>query len=114
MQPQLDPASGDYTGTRTADVGNAVWLRLLTPLGSWWADATLGSRLHELTREKDLPRVTLLAEQYARDALQPLLDDGRATSVGVSAVRLGGRLGLHVTVTDAGGAVTSYDYTRVL
>ena len=44
-----DPADG---------LANAVWLRLATPLGSYWADATLGSRLHELQRDQliHLPR----------------------------------------------------------
>jgi phage gp46-like protein len=107
----LDPTTGGYTltdGNLTPDpargLGNAVYLRLMTPLGSYWADATLGSRLHELEREKDLARVAQLAKKYSEQALQPLLDDGRAKAIAVSTERLhDGWLRLAVGVTDAGG-----------
>lgn len=93
--PQRDPAGG---------LANAVYLRLMTPLGSYWADAELGSRLHELQREKDVGRVAVLARQYAEQALAPILQDGRATSIDVSAERPGnGRLHLLIEVTAAGG-----------
>lgn len=103
MQPEIDTATGDYTGDRISGLANAVFLRLMTPRGSYWGIAEFGSRLHELAREKDVARVALLAEQYARDALQPLIDDGRAAAVDVAAARSGGRLTLHVVVRDAGG-----------
>lgn len=107
----LDSITGGYTltdGTLTPDpargLANAVYLRLMTPLGSYWADATLGSRLHELEREKDVARVAVLAKAYCEQALQPLLDDGRALTIAVTTERLhDGRLRLAVQVTDAGG-----------
>ncbi len=100
----LDPTTADYIGQRITTLGNAVYLRLMTPLGTWWADPSLGSRLHELVREKDVPRVRILAEAYARQALQPLLDDGRATSVDVVASRpVAGLCLLTVEVVDAAG-----------
>lgn len=83
----LSPDTGDYTGTRTTSLHNAAYLRLVTPLGAWWADRSLGSRLHELVREKDRSRVYVLARQYAEQALAPLLTDGRATDVLVSVHR---------------------------
>ncbi|WP_339429511.1 phage GP46 family protein [Pseudomonas taetrolens] len=61
-----------------------MYLRLMTPLGSYWADPLLGSRLHELRREKDKARVSTLARQYAQQSLQGLIDSGRAISVDVS------------------------------
>ena len=60
---ELDPTTCDYTGSQLSHLGNAVYVRLMTPLGSWWADPALGSRLHELQRSKDLARVRILAEQ---------------------------------------------------
>jgi len=107
----LDPTTGGYTltdGALTPDpargLANAVFLRLMTPLGSYWADASLGSRLHELAREKDLPRVAVLAKAHSEQALQPLLDDGRAKAIAVDTERLhDGWLRLRVSVTDAGG-----------
>ena len=65
MDAGINPTTGDLTGQRINTLANAVYIRLMTPLGSWWADPTLGSRLHELRREKDRPRVGILAKQYA-------------------------------------------------
>ncbi|HGN1990919.1 TPA: phage GP46 family protein [Proteus mirabilis] len=102
MDRILDTSTGDYTGTRTNSLSNAVYLRLMTPLGSWWADRSLGSRLHELTREKDISRVYVLARQYAEQALQPLLDDGRARSIQVTLHRDGlKRAVLWIDIIDA-------------
>lgn len=107
----LEPTTGGYTltsGGLTPDpargLANAVYLRLMTPKGSYWVDPAMGSRLHELAREKDLPRVAALAKAYAEQALQPLLDDGRAKAISVDTERLhDGWLRLLVCVTDAGG-----------
>lgn len=111
----LDPSTGDYTGQALEDLGNAVYLRLATPLGSWWADPELGSRLHELQREKNKPRVRTLAVQYAESALQPLIRDGRARSVTVSAEGVtdasgGGRCLLRIEVEDNTGGATTYEH----
>lgn len=107
----INTVSADYTGERITSLANAVYLRLATPLGSWWADATLGSRLHELAREKDVPRVRRLAVQYAEQALQPLLTDGRAKAIRVSATQPhNGQCALHIEVTDAGGYRETYTH----
>lgn len=104
--PQRDPAGG---------LGNAVYLRLMTPLGSYWADATLGSRLHEIQREKDLARVEILARQYAQSALAPILADGRAQSIDITTERVkltagGSRMNLLIEVTDAAGNRLSFTH----
>jgi len=104
MDAQIDPYTGDLTGRRITTLANAVYLRLMVPLGSWFASPTLGSRLHELQREKDVPRVAVLARQYAEQALQPLLDDGRAQGLQVSTRQVGdGRLWLDIELIDASG-----------
>lgn len=104
MDTYIDPTTRDVTGQRIDTLANAVYLRLITPLGSWWADARMGSRLHELRREKDLPRVSVLARQYAQHALQPLLDDGRAKQIDIASEQThNGWLILHIEVVDAGG-----------
>lgn len=111
MDAQIDPQTRDLTGTRITTLANAIYLRLIVPLGSWWADPTVGSRLHELQREKDLPRVAKLAEQYARQALLPLRDDGRASSLDVAAERAGdGWLRLRIEVVDAGGQRQTFEH----
>lgn len=88
MNTYLNPLTADYVlqGGRLAPdpaggLANAIYLRLTTPLGSWWADKTLGSRLHEIERQKDLSRVGIQAKQFVEMALQPLLTDGRAQSI---------------------------------
>ena len=113
----IDPSTGDYvqaSGDLARDpadgLANAVYLRVMTPLGTWWADTTLGSRLHELQREKDMPRVQRLAVQYVQQCLQPLVDDGRALAVDVQPEHAPGRLNLLVTITDAGQAERTFDF----
>lgn len=104
MDMLIDSSTRDYAGIRTTTLENAVYLRLETPLGSWWADKTVGSRLHELIREKDKQRVDKLAVQYAEQALKPLRDDGRASNITVTSSRpQAGCLMLQISVTDAHG-----------
>ena len=107
INERLNPQTGDYEGAneRTETLVHAVYVRLLTPLGSWWADPLLGSRLHELKRSKDVPTVRVLAKQYAESALAPLLADGRAKSIAVTVADVPknpvtGRMGLHIEVVD--------------
>lgn len=111
MDQALNPLTGDYTGQLTDTLANAVYLRLMTPLGRYWAAPSIGSRLHELQREKDVPRVKRLAQQYAAQALSPLVKDGRAQSVTVTAdAPHDGRLLLYIEVVDATGQTKSYEH----
>lgn len=113
----IDPSTGAYvsaTGDLDRDpadgLANAVYLRVMTPLGSWWADVTLGSRLHELQREKDVPRVQRLARQYIEQALQPLLDDGRVSSITLATQHQAGRLAVRVELLDAANVTRTFDF----
>lgn len=118
MDIWIDPATAGYVVANGAPVrdpadglANAVYVRLMTPLGGFWADPTLGSRLHELQREKDLARVELMARQYSEQALQPILDDGRATAIVVATERPhDGRLLLAIQVTAASGQVVTFKH----
>lgn len=85
MDSRISPSTGDYDRTPVDDLSNALYLRVTVPLGSYWGDVTLGSKLHLLRRSKDLARNTTLAIQYTREALQPLLDDKRAERIDVDA-----------------------------
>lgn len=106
MDTLLDPLTGEYqTNETTNSLHNAVYIRLLTPYGSWWGDPSLGSRLHLLKREKNTVRVRRLAVQYAEQALQPLIDDNRAKKIEVTELaenKQRGWLFLHIIVHDAG------------
>ena len=114
----ISPLTGDYifsNGVAERDgsggLMNSIILRILTPLGSYWADATLGSRLHELQREKDVARVAVLAKQYSEQALQGMLDDGRASAIDVQTQRNhDGRLLLAIAVTAADGQRTTFTH----
>jgi len=125
MDAWINPSTRDYEPS-TAPVGslkrdpanglaNAAYLRLMTPLGQWFGDVTVGSRLHELEREKDTPRVERLALQYSRAALQPLLADGRAKTIEIQTVRVkdataSGRLLLDIAIVDAIGARKTFQF----
>jgi phage gp46-like protein len=85
MDALIDSQTGDYTGTQTSTLSNAIYIRLQTPLGSYWADPTLGSKLHLLARAKDVTSIQRRAVQYTEQALAPIIDDGRATSITVTA-----------------------------
>jgi phage gp46-like protein len=117
MDTRIDPTTRDYVlinGTPQRDpadgLANACYMRLEIPLGSYWADKTLGSRLHELQREKDLSRVAMLAKQYAEQALAPILADGRATQINVSTERMPGRLNLLIEVLAASGETLTFKH----
>lgn len=76
----------------------------------WWADAyaeiagdRIGSRLWLLGRQKTLLAVAGRAEQYAREALQWLIDDGIARGVAATAEIVGARLSLVVVITRPDG-----------
>ena len=116
----INPTTSDYqlVGGRPvrdplAGLANAAYVRLMTPLGSYWADPTLGSRLHELQRQKDLSRYQVLAKQYAEAALKPLLADGRASQIDVTVDHIkdatgGGRLYLVIVIYAVGGEQTTF------
>lgn len=113
MDNLLDPTTGDYTGSRTDTLANAIYLRLTIPLGSWWAKPKVGSKLYLLKREKDLSRVRLLAKQYAEEALAPLLlpSDGRAKSISVTATQgAPGWLTLLIVVEAANAEPREFNY----
>lgn len=111
MDNLLDPTTGDYSGTSTSSLANAVYLRLMIPLGSWWAQPDVGSKLHLLRREKDVTRIHKLARQWAEEALAPLTaeTDGRASSVSVETFQeQKGWLLLLITVLQADGISASF------
>ena len=115
MDMYINPTTRDYellSGMLVrGGLLTACYLRLSVPLGSWWADLTLGSKLHTLAREKDVPRMAKLAQQYAEQALEPILMDGRATSITVQAVQpKNGQMWLLVEVVAASGETLTFKH----
>ena len=105
MDALLNPQTGGYVVNQSAQsIENELYIRLVTPLGSYWADRTLGSRLHELRRQKHVKRIEVLAKQYAEQALQPVIQSKRAQSIQVTAsAPRHGWLKLHIEAVDAAG-----------
>lgn len=118
MDTLIDQVTRDYVllqGALKRDPANgllnACYLRLTVPLGSYWEDLLLGSKLYLLRREKDVSRVVVLAKQYAEQALAPILADGRATKIDVSATRPGtGVLYLLIKVIAASGEELTFKH----
>ncbi len=77
--------AADMTWEPVGSIANNVWLSLNIRKGTFFAAPNFGHRLHLL--KKNVPRAADLAEQYVKEALQWLLDTGRATSVEVKALR---------------------------
>lgn len=92
---------------------NNVWLSLTVKKGSFFADTEFGSRLHLLQRYKNTDSTAHLAEDYCKEALQWLLDSGKAKKVEAFAQRDRtqnlNRLKLLVEVTPVNGPVVSFE-----
>lgn len=86
----------------------------------WWADSfpavegdKAGSRLWLLARAKQEPATLDRAEEYAREAVQWLLDDKIASALTVTAEFIGSRgLGLTVAIHRPTGDVASFRFGR--
>ncbi|ADE10485.1 phage GP46 family protein [Sideroxydans lithotrophicus] len=118
MDALIDPLTRDYVlldGAIKRDPANgllnSIYLRLTVPLGSYWEAPTLGSRLYTLEREKDKVRVAKLATQYAKQALDPILESGRATSITVTSEQPNdGHLYLLFEVVAASGETLTFKH----
>jgi phage gp46-like protein len=108
-----DATVGRMTFDPAGDIMNNVYLSLVVKRGSWFQNPEFGSRLHLLQRAKNTEKTAALAEEYCREALQWLIDTGRATKVDVHTERDRSqdlhRLKLLVEVTQADGRTVSFD-----
>lgn len=82
----------------------------------FWGDVPgdrIGSRLWLLHREKQTPAVLGRAQQYAREALTWLIDDGIASAVDVVAsIPRGGILALEIGITRPANPPIRYRFER--
>ncbi len=102
---RLDGITADMDWQQAGTILNNVWLSLMTRRGSFFQNPDFGSRLHLLQREKNTATTERLAREYCLEALQWLIDVGRADAVDVITERDTTvdpyRLKLVVTVTQA-------------
>lgn len=116
MMAALNPATHDYIAESLNDpvaveLVQSALLRLTAHRGAFWFDPTLGSRLHLLAREKDLPRVKKLAFEYATEALATLKNDYRATAIDINVTQTEvGRLDLAIVLTTPDGQAVQINY----
>ena len=92
------------------DVVQAVCMRLNIHRGKYWGNPNLGSRFHTFRRSKDVPRMLLLAKQYAEEALSDLIPsklDSFSVSVKQNAVS---RIDLDIEITRLTGQTQKISY----
>ena len=106
----LDPSTGDYvmeggSPVNTESLTIPAYIRLKVKRGTWLyaPDATYGSDLYLIKKRRTTQSPTNV-ETAAAAALQPLLDDGRASEIDVTAiVATRNAVGLQTTIIDARG-----------
>ena len=98
---------------RVANLDDSIPDGTTDPRG-WWADESkypIGSRLWLLSREKQLDRVPQLAQDYCREALQWMLDDGVVASFDISAAWVrASMLGVQITAHRTNGGPVSLKF----
>ena len=102
--------SADLSFEKSDDLFVNVYTSLTIVKGSWWFDTTFG--LVKRPRLKNTPATATLLAQDCRDALQWLLDNGRATGITVTPVAVANRptwLRMRCTVIAAAGRTVTYD-----
>lgn len=114
-------ASGNMTYEQATDgnLRNNIYLSLMIKRGDWFQNPDFGSRLHLLQRAKNTEQTAALAEEYCKEALQWLIDTGRATRIDVISERDRlqdlHRLRLNIAVTRAdGGRVEFTTFVEVV
>lgn len=78
---------GLMTFDKVTTIMNNIYLSLKVQRGSFFADPTFGSRLHLLQRAKNTNSTMRLAMDYCKEALQWMIDAGKASAVEVYAQR---------------------------
>lgn len=78
---------GAMTYEKATSIMNNIYLSLAVQRGAFFANPSFGSRLYELSREKNTEKTMRLAIDYCREALQWMIDCGKASAVNVWAAR---------------------------
>ncbi len=78
---------GIMTFSKTSTLMNNIYLSLSVRRGSFFLDPQFGSRLHLLTRAKNTDQTAQLAVGYCKEALQWMIDTGKARAINVLAQR---------------------------
>lgn len=100
----------DQTFDKATDILNNIIITLAIKKGTWWHDPQFG--LTDRPRLKNTPATARLIKQDIEQALQWIIDTGRAKSILVETWRddnQRSRLNILITATQADGGVITYD-----
>ncbi|MDH5298118.1 MAG: phage GP46 family protein [Desulfobulbaceae bacterium] len=106
-----DDGLPQMTYDRAATIFNNIVLSWTIRRGSLFVRPLFGNRFHLL--KKNTARTEALAEEYGKEALQWLLDTGKAIAIRVTAQRDANdrnRLNMRAEVTQADGLVVTFDH----
>lgn len=99
----------DQTFAKAGDILNNIIISLAIKKGAWWHDPKFG--LTDRPRLKNTPAAARLIKQDVEQALQWIIDAGRATRIDVVTWRDANdrhRLNILVTATQTDGRVVTY------
>jgi phage gp46-like protein len=109
----IDGADGIMTFRKADTFMNNLYLSLMVNKGSFFQNPDFGSRLYLLSRAKNTVQTPNAAVEYAKEALQWLLDAGRITQLNVDYEMDPENINwlkLLVDATQANGKKVSFDY----
>lgn len=110
---EISGTTADMTFEKAETIMNNVYLSLMIQRGSFFQNPDFGSRLHLLQRGKNTANTELLAKEYCKEALQWLIEAGKADKIEVFTERDVNqdpyRLKLLVSVTQADGRQVTFE-----
>lgn len=74
----INDTGADMTFDKDTSILNNIYLSLMVDKGSFFQDPDFGSRLYLLKRSKSVERTASLAKDYCKEALQWMIDTGKA------------------------------------
>ena len=108
-----DKGFPEMSFNKSSGLYNNIFTSLRIKKGSFFQNRDFGSRLHLLVRLKNTSTTESLAREYCKEALQWLLDTGKATNINVETERdssgVTARLKIKIVVTSASGDVVTYE-----
>jgi phage gp46-like protein len=89
-------------------------------LNGWWGDSyssiqgnQIGSKLWTLARQKTTNDVRLLSEEYVKEALQYLIDDGIASTIDTTSVWAEDAVDMSIQITKPDGTLEEFRFQFV-
>lgn len=80
---KTDGITADMTFEKADSILNNIYLSLMIPRGGFFQNPDFGSRLHLLLRAKNTANTETLAKAYCEEALQWLINTGKAGKIEV-------------------------------